>query len=122
MNDYQKALIKEHKKLIKRIHVLNDYVYSGEAEINDCKIEFANKCIQLSAMKKYEEALRSRLCNSGVIIAENNYLEVVDTHEHKLFGSYEELGLTMFCDNCKDDDKTNCCKSSIKSCNCNDSE
>lgn len=122
MNDYQKALIKEHKELIERIHVLNDYVYSGEAEKNDCKIEFANKCIQLSAMKKYEEALRGRLYNSGIIIAENNYLEVIDTPEHKLPGSFAELGLTMFYDEGKGDDKTNCCKSSIKSCNCNDSE
>lgn len=122
MNSYQKALINEHKELVERIHILNDYIYSGEAEKNDCKIEFANKCIQLSAMKKYEEVLRGRLYNSGIIISENNYLEVVDTPEHKLFGSCEELGLTMFYDDCKGDDKTNCCKSTIKSCNCNDSE
>lgn len=52
-------MINEHRELVNRIANLHNYVYSPNN--NDDKIEFANKAIQLAAMKKYEEALRARL-------------------------------------------------------------
>ena len=41
------------------------------------KVEFANKCIQLAAMKKYEEALRARLENAGIVFENGEYFERV---------------------------------------------
>ena len=76
MNTYQKKLIKEHSELIVKINKLHNYIYGVESD-NDCKIEFANKCIQLSAMKKYEEALRARMENAGIVFEEGNYFEKV---------------------------------------------
>lgn len=76
MNTYQKDLIEEHSKLVVRINNLHNFIYSDRSEIDD-KIEFANKCIQLAAMKKYEEALRARLENVGIVFEEGQYLEKV---------------------------------------------
>ena len=76
MNNYQKALVEEHSNLVVSIQKLNDYIYS-DASNNDDRIEFANKCIQLAAMKKYEEALRARLENAGITFAYENYFEKV---------------------------------------------
>lgn len=76
MNAYQKALVEEHSNLVVRTQKLHDYVYS-DASNNDNKIEFANKCIQLASMKKYEEALRARLENSGIAFENGNYFERV---------------------------------------------
>ena len=74
MNNYQKALVEEHSNLVVNIQKLDDYIYS-DASDNDNRIEFANKCIQLAAMKKYEEALRARLENQGVFFENNQYFE-----------------------------------------------
>ena len=76
MNSYQKALIEEHSNLVVRIQKLHDWIYSDKP-IKDDKVEFANKCIQLAAMKKYEEALRARLENVGIVFEEGQYLEKV---------------------------------------------
>ena len=76
MDNYQKALVEEHSNLVVRIHKLHDWIYSDKP-IKDDKIEFANKCIQLAAMKKYEEALRARLENVGIVFEEGQYLEKV---------------------------------------------
>ena len=76
MKDYQKRMIKEHGDLIIRIQKLHDYVYSDKSNA-DNKVEFANKCIQLAAMKKYEEALRARLENQGVFFENGQYFERV---------------------------------------------
>lgn len=76
MNAYQKALVEEHSNLVVRTQALHDYVYS-DASNNDSKIEFANKCIQLASMKKYEDALRARLENSGIAFENGNYFERV---------------------------------------------
>ena len=80
MNTYQKDLIEEHSKLVVRINNLHNFIYSDRSEIDD-KIEFANKCIQLAAMKKYEEALRARLENAKVVFEEGQYFENVATIE-----------------------------------------
>lgn len=77
MNTYQKELIYEHASLIVRTQKLHNYVYS-EASANDHRVEFANKCIQLSHMKKYEEALRARLINAGIVFENGQYFEKVD--------------------------------------------
>ena len=76
MKDYQKEMIEEHSGLVVRIQKLHDYIYSDKSNA-DNKVEFANKCIQLAAMKKYEEALRARLENQGVFFENGQYFERV---------------------------------------------
>ena len=78
MNNYQKDLIEEHSNLVVRINVLNNNVYGSASDV-DNKVEFANKCIQLAAMKKYEEALRARIENTGIMFNNGEYLERVAT-------------------------------------------
>lgn len=70
-NFVQRMMI-EHSELVERIKQLNDYVYSKESDKDD-KIEFANKCIQLSAMRTYEKALRARLENQDIICEDGQY-------------------------------------------------
>ena len=72
MEKYQKSMIEEHSGLVVRIQTLHDYVYSDKSSADD-KVEFANKCIQLAAMKKYEEALRARLENQDIIYEDGEY-------------------------------------------------
>ena len=74
MNAYQKALVEEHSNLVVRTQKLHDWIYSDKP-IKDDKVEFANKCIQLAAMKKYEEALRARIENIGITFENGNYFE-----------------------------------------------
>ena len=76
MVEFIKRMIDEHAELVVRIQKLHNYVYS-EASDKDNKPEFANKCIQLSAMKKYEEALRARLENQSVFFENGQYFERV---------------------------------------------
>lgn len=76
MVEFVKKMIDEHAELVVRIQKLHNYVYS-EASDKDNKPEFANKCIQLAAMKKYEEALRARLENQGVFFENSQYFERV---------------------------------------------
>ena len=80
MNNYQKALIDEHSELVVRIEKLHDYVYSDSSN-NDTRVEFANKCIQLAAMKNYVEALRARLENAKVVFESGKYFENVASIE-----------------------------------------
>lgn len=74
MVNSSKYMIDEHSQLIINISNLHEYVYSDKSN-NDDKVEFANKCIQLAAMKKYEEALRARLENQGVFFENNQYFK-----------------------------------------------
>lgn len=74
MKESVQEMVNEHSDLVVRIAKLNDYIYSDKSN-NDNKIEFANKCIQLSAMKKYEEALRARLENQNVIFDGASYFD-----------------------------------------------
>ena len=76
MNNYQKALVEEHSNLVVRIQELHDWIYSDKP-IKDDKIEFANKCIQLAAMTKYEEALRARMENVDSTFENGKYFERV---------------------------------------------
>ena len=74
MIDFVKRMIDEHSQLIVRIQGLHEYIYSDKSDKDD-KVEFANKCIQLAAMKKYEEALRARLENQGIFFENGKYFE-----------------------------------------------
>ena len=76
MVNSSKYMIDEHSQLIINIHNLHDDIYSDNSN-NDDKVEFANKCIQLAAMKKYEEALRARLENAGIVFENGEYFERV---------------------------------------------
>lgn len=66
------SMMFEHSDLVERIKQLNEYVYS-KASDEDNKIEFANKCIQLSAMRIYEKALRARLENQDIVCENGEY-------------------------------------------------
>ena len=76
MLDFVKKMVDEHSQLVIRIQKLHEYIYSDKSD-KDNKVEFANKCIQLAAMKKYEEALRARLENQGVFFENGQYFERV---------------------------------------------
>ena len=74
MLDFVKRMVDEHSQLVVRTQALHEYIYSDKSN-DDNKVEFANKCIQLSAMKKYEEALRARLENQSVFFENGQYFE-----------------------------------------------
>ena len=76
MEKYQKRMIEEHSELVIRIQKLHNWIYSDKSN-TDNKVEFANKCIQLAAMKKYEEALRARFENAGIVFENGEYFERV---------------------------------------------
>ena len=76
MKAFVKRMVEEHAELVARIVKLQDYIYSAKSDADD-KVEFANKAIQLSAMKKYAECLTARLENQGVIFSDGEYLEKV---------------------------------------------
>lgn len=76
MKDFVKRMIEEHSQLVVRIQALHNYIYSERSDA-DNKTEFANKCIQLAAMKKYEEALRARLENQGIFFEGGQYFSHV---------------------------------------------
>ncbi|AXF52190.1 MAG: hypothetical protein [crAssphage sp. isolate ctcc615] len=73
MTSYQKGLINEHSYIYNKIKELHANVYNAITLEKDDKVEYANKCIQLSAMKKYEEALSARMKNAGVVFDGNEY-------------------------------------------------
>lgn len=70
--NFVERMIVEHSELAKRIKALRNYIYNKASDKDD-KIEFANKCLQLSAMKKYEEVLRIRLENQDIICENGEY-------------------------------------------------
>ena len=76
MLDFVKRMVDEHSQLFIRIQKLHEYIYSDKSD-KDNKVEFANKCIQLAAMKKYEEALRARLENQGIFFENGQYFDKV---------------------------------------------
>lgn len=76
MKNFVKRMCEEHAELVVRIKKLHDFIYS-KASDKIHKVEFANMCIQLAAMKKYEEALRARLENQGIFFENGVYLERV---------------------------------------------
>lgn len=79
MNSHIAELIKEHDELIARIKKLENETFDSIVIKVVDKVEFANKCIQLTSMKKYAECLEARLANLQVVIDEGNYYEKVAT-------------------------------------------
>ena len=69
MDKHVVRMIAQHRQLVARIEALDKYIYSDKSA-NDSKAELINKCIQLKAMRVYEEALCARLANAGVEYAE----------------------------------------------------
>ena len=90
MLDFVKRMVEEHSQLVVRIKNINEYIYSDESN-KDNKVEFANKCLQLSAMKKYEEALRARLENQGIFYENNQYFERIGNVKSTLNSDFEKL-------------------------------
>lgn len=82
MENLINQMIQEHKELVPRIQNLHNWVYGGAHEQVDAT-EFANECIQLKAMKVYEEALRARLFNAGVNFVDGEYLISIDSIEYE---------------------------------------
>lgn len=76
MKNFVKRMCEEHAELVVRVKKLHDFIYSNASD-KVSKVEFANMCIQLAAMKKYEEALRARLENHGIFFENGVYLERV---------------------------------------------
>lgn len=89
MEDYINKMIQEHKELVARIQKLHALVY-GDAHEQVDATEFANECIQLKAMKVYEEALRARLYNAGVKVMGVDYLVAIDSMEDELEEEVED--------------------------------
>lgn len=83
MTTYQKELIAEHNDLCHKIQKLHTCVYDSIIFEKDNKVEYANKCIQLSAMKKYEEALRCRMENVGIVCDDGEYYTKVTQDDFK---------------------------------------
>lgn len=111
MNSYQTSIVEEHASLVIRIEHLQNYIYSKESD-KDNKVEFANKCIQLASMKKYEEALRARIENTGIIFENNEYYERVGNIEPVLSVSSIPVEVNTIIPNAGNDyDKDYNCKS-----------
>lgn len=73
MIDYQLSLLKEHSELVAKINALDSSM--SEAYHGAHRIEYANRCIQLTAMRNYESALRARLECAGIIYDNGYYLQ-----------------------------------------------
>lgn len=76
MKKYVKEMVEEHRQLYVRIAELHDDIYNKDtSHIN--KVDFANMCIQLNAMRQYEKCLIARLNNAGVSFDNGAYHECV---------------------------------------------
>lgn len=73
-----KNMINEHKQLVIRIAELDEFVYSNPKADEISRADFANMCLQLKAMRNYEEALAARLGNQGVRFIDGKYVTIVD--------------------------------------------
>lgn len=80
MEKFVTKMIAEHSELVERTAKLNSFVYSEESSKVPAP-EFANLCIQLRGMKMYEEALRARLLNQGVVYEDGEYFEHINTNK-----------------------------------------
>lgn len=73
-----KNMINEHKQLVIRIAELDEFVYSNPKADEISRADFANMCLQLKAMRNYEEALAARLSNKGINFVDGKYITIVD--------------------------------------------
>ena len=77
MEDFVKRIVDEHKQLVVRIEKLDNFIYDEDTS-NVSRADFANLCIQLSAMRQYERCLRARLANHGIAFEDNEYYLIID--------------------------------------------
>lgn len=77
MEDFVKRIVEEHKQLVVRIEKLNNFIYNEDTS-HVSKADFANLCMQLSAMRQYERCLRARLANHGIAFEDNDYYLIID--------------------------------------------
>ena len=76
MKKYVKEMVEEHSQLYVRLVKLNDDIYNKDtSHIN--KVDFANMCMQLAAMRQYEKCLIARLNNAGISFENGAYHECV---------------------------------------------
>ena len=102
MEAFVERMIDEHKVLFNRIKTLEAFIYSDKSDkIN--RVEFANMCIQLKAMRIYEEALRARLVNHGIIFENDTYFKPVDGTYVPPKGCCEECSEECFEHQCGSD-------------------
>lgn len=78
MEDFVKRIVDEHKQLVPRIEKLDSFIYHEDTS-HVSKADFANLCMQLSAMRQYERCLRARLVNHGIGFEDNNYYLIIDS-------------------------------------------
>ena len=78
MEDFVKRIVDEHKQLVVRIEKLNNFIYNEDTS-NVSKADFANLCMQLSAMRQYERCLRARLANHGIAFEDDDYYLIIDS-------------------------------------------
>lgn len=77
-----KSIIDEHKYVHDKRVELEHFIYFGDTtEVP--KADFANMCMQLAAMRQYENCLSARLENNNVVIINNNYFHKIDEEESK---------------------------------------
>ena len=69
-------LIDEHKFVYNRLIQLDDQVYNQDTS-NIEKIDFANLCVMLSAIRQYEKCLLALLMNEGIIFENGVYFSKV---------------------------------------------
>lgn len=74
MEAYVERMCKEHKDLVDKISKLANYI-NTKGIFDDSKIEFANKYLQFTSMRMYEEALRNRLLGVGIVCVDGQYFE-----------------------------------------------
>ena len=81
MEKFVKRMIIEHKELLEKINKLENYMLSETGQKDD-REEFADKAVQLSAMKVYAGALCSRIERQNVYtLSDSNYFALVDLAE-----------------------------------------
>ena len=70
MKDFVKRMVIEHKELCEKIDRLQNFVYDEKKANSVNRVDYANMCIQLNAMKTYANALECRINNQGIYIDE----------------------------------------------------
>lgn len=85
MKTYVKNMVIEHQELCEKINNLHNFVYNEKASEKVNKVDYANMCIQLNAMKTYANALECRINNQGIYIDETGeYVQKVNLNEEEM--------------------------------------
>lgn len=89
MENFVRRMIDEHAELKTRISKLEKFIYSDKSD-NVNKVDFANMCIQLKAMRMYESALGARLVNQNIVFEDSQYYERVATIKESKLAQEDE--------------------------------